>query len=70
MTKHKIGMVTRNIPHLIIVIFSDQVVKMKVLILCLDRHLFSVVSGNRYLPRGSKENVLSTTIIGNITMSR
>ena len=26
---------------------------------------FSVVIGNRYLPRGSKENVLSTTITGN-----
>ena len=34
--------------------------------------MFSVVSGNRYLPRGSKENILSITITGNVTtcMSR
>ena len=67
-------MVTRNTPHLVIVIFSDEVVKMKLerslkpsskmkfLLLCLDRYLVSMVSCNRYLPRGSKENVLSTTI--------
>ena len=36
----------------------------------MDRYLFCVVSGNRYLPRGSKENVLSATNTGNITMSR
>ena len=47
-----------------LVIFSDEVVKMKYLLLSLDRHVF------RYLPRGSKENVLSAIIIGNITMSR
>ena len=72
MTKHKVGMVTRTgiIPHPIIVILSDEVVKIKFLISCLDRYLFSVVSGNRYLPRSSKENVLSTTTTGNITMSR
>ena len=29
-----------------------------------------LVSGNRYLPRGSKEKVLSITITGNIIMSR
>ena len=33
-------------------------------------YLFSVLSGNRYLPRCSKENVLSITITGNVTMSR
>ena len=43
---------------------------MKFLLLCLDRYLFSVVSANRCLPRGSKENVLSTTFTRNITMSR
>ena len=56
--------------YLVIVIFSDDLVEIKFLLLCLDRYLFSVVSGNRYLPRGSKENVLSTTITGNITISR
>ena len=55
---------------LVIVIFSDARVKMKCLLLCLDRYLFSVVSGNRHLPRGSKENVLSTAITKNVTMSR
>ena len=39
MTKHKIGMVTRNAPHLVIVIFSDDTVKIEF----LDRHLFNVV---------------------------
>ena len=74
MTKHKIGMVTRNTPHPIIVVLSDEVVKISFLLICMDRYQFSVVSGNRsidtYLPRGSKENVLSTTITKNVTMSR
>ena len=70
MTKHKIGMDTRNTLHLVIVIFPDEVVKMKFLLLCLDRYLFSVVIDNRYQPRGSKETVLSTSNTGNITMFR
>ena len=54
MTKHKIGIVTRNTPPLVIVVFSDEVVKIKsreinFLLLYLNRYLFSVVSGNRYL---------------------
>ena len=61
--KAQIGMVTRNMPHLVIVIFSDEVVKLNFSLPCLDWYLFSVLSGNRYLPRGSRENVLSTTII-------
>ena len=32
---------------------------MNILLPRLDKYLFSVVSGNRYLPRDSKENVLS-----------
>ena len=44
MTKHSIGMVTRNTPCLEIVIFSDETVKMKFSLLCLDRYLFSVES--------------------------
>ena len=55
---------------MVIVILSDEVVKIKLLELCLDRYLLSVVSGNRYLLRGSKQNVRSTTIIRNVTMSR
>ena len=65
MTKNKIGMVTMKTP-----IFSDEVVKMNILLLCLDRYLFSVVSVNRYLLRDSKDNVLLTTITGTVTMSR
>ena len=70
MTKHKIGMVIRNTPYLVIVIFSDEVVKMNFLRLRLDRHLFNVVGCNRYLPGGSKENILSITITGNVTTFR
>ena len=29
-----------------------------------------MVTGNRYLPRGSKENALSTIITGNVTKAR
>ena len=68
MTKHKIGMVTRNVPHLVIVIFSDEVVKMKFLLIFLDRYLLNVVIDNRYVPRGNKENVLSIAITGNVTL--
>ena len=57
-------MVTKNTPCLVIVIFSDEVVKMNFLILLPDRYLFSVVSGNRYLPRGGKENVLFLLLLG------
>ena len=46
---------------------SDEVVKMKYVLLYLN---ISVLSSNRYLPRGSKENVPSFTITGNISMSR
>ena len=41
---------------------------MKFLLLCLDKYLFIVVSSNRYLSRGSKENALSTSITGNVTI--
>ena len=70
MTKHKIGMGTRNTLCLVIVIFSDEVVKMNFLLLCEDRYLFNVVSDNIYLNKGSKENVISTSITENIIMSR
>ena len=70
MTMYKIRMVTRNTTHLVIVIFSCEVEKMKFLLLCLDRNLFCVVSSNRYLPRGSNETILSVAITVNITISR
>ena len=44
--------------------------KMKFLFLPLDRYLFRVASDNRYLPSGSKENVLSMTVIGYVTVYR
>ena len=70
MRKHKIGKVTRNTPHLLIVILSDEAVKMIFLLLCLDRYLFSVLPLGRYLLPLTKENVLSTTITLNVTMCR
>ena len=63
-------LVTKNISCLVIDIFSDKVVKLKFLLLPLDGNLFSVVTGNRYLPRGGQENVFSITITRNLTMSR
>ena len=40
------------------------------LLLHLDGSLLSVVNGNTYVPRGSKENVISITITGNVSVSR
>ena len=46
----------------------DEVVKMKFVLdldlLPVGRYLFNMVSGNRYLPKGSNGNVLSVTITG------
>ena len=55
-------MVTRNTSYLIIVVLSDEV--------CLDRYIFSMVGNNRYLLRSGKENVLSTAITADVTMTR
>ena len=57
-----------NIAHLDIFIFSDEVGKMYFILICLDRYMYNVVIGNRYLLRGSKENVVSITISGNVNM--
>ena len=54
----------------VIVIFSDEVVQMNFLLLCLDKYLFCLTLGNTYLPRGSKENVGFNNIIENVTMCR
>ena len=70
MPKSKSAMVTRDALWLAIDIFPDEVEKNKLLLLHLDGYLFSVARGNRYLPRGKKENVLSTTIVGNVSVSR
>ena len=63
-------MVTRDILYLKIVMLLDIVVKNKFPLLSVDWYLFRVVTGNRYLPRGSKENALYITITGNVSISR
>ena len=63
-------MVASDALCLAIDIFLDEVGKMKFLLLHLDGYLFSVAHDNRYLPRGSNENVLSITIVGNVSGSR
>ena len=39
-------------------------------ILCLGRHLFSVVHGSRHSSKGVKENVISITIPENVSVER
>ena len=56
--KSKTSMVTRDILHLTIVTLVDVVVKKNFPLLPVDWYLFPVVTGNRYLPRGSNENAL------------
>ena len=70
MTKSKTSMVTREILHLTIDTFLDVVVKNNFPLLPVDWYLFRVVSGNRYLPRGSNENTLYITSTGNVSVSR
>ena len=43
---------------------------MKLPLLQLGRYLFSEVSGNRYLPRGSNGNALCIAITGNVSVAR
>ena len=69
MTKSKSGMVTSNALCLAIDILPDEVGKSKFLLLHPDGYLFSVGHGNRYLPRGNKENVLFITIAGHESVS-
>ena len=63
-------MTTRDIPHLTIVTFLDAVVKNNFPLLSVVWYLFRVVSGNRYLPRGSNENTLCITSTGNVSVAR
>ena len=63
-------MVTWNILHLTIVAFLDVVVKKNFLLLPVDWYLFRVVTGNRYLTRGSNENALFITSTSNVSVSR
>ena len=50
----KSSVVTRDSPYLTTDIFLHAVVKMKFPLLSLVWYLFNVVSGNRFLTRGSK----------------
>ena len=63
-------MVTRYILHLTIDTFLDVVVKNDFPLLSVGGCLFRVVSGNRYLPRGSNENALYITGTGNVSITR
>ena len=70
MTKAKSGLVTRDALCLTIAKFSVEVGKKTFLLLHRYEYLFSVAHGIRYLPRGCKENVLSITIAGKVSVSR
>ena len=58
-------MITRDILHFTIVTFLDVVVPL----LTVDWYLFQVVTGNRYLPRGSNEHAIFITSPGNGSIS-
>ena len=70
MTKSKSSMVTKDILYLTIDTFLDIVVKSNFPLLSAGWYLFRVVSGNRYLPRGSNENTLCITSTGNVSVGR
>ena len=57
-------MVTRDSPYLTTDIFLHTVEKKKFPLLSLVRYLFKVVSGNRYVTRGSNGNTVSITMTG------
>ena len=51
-----------------VTLFLDEVVKLTFVLLPLDMYLFSGVSDNKNLLRGSNGNVLSITITGNVSV--
>ena len=59
-------MVTRDTPYLTTDIFLDVVVTNKIPLLSIVWYLFSMVSANRYLTRGSNRSGLSITTTGNV----
>ena len=63
-------MVTKDILHLTKVTFLDVVVKKNFPLLPIDWYLFQVVTGNRYIPRGSNENSLFINSTGNVSVTR
>ena len=62
-------MVTRDTPYPTTEKFLDVAVKQNVHY-SLVWYKFNRVSGNRYLTRGSKRNILSITVTGNVSVSR
>ena len=70
MTKSNSSMVTGDVLHLTIDTFLDEVVKKNFPLLSVGWYLFRVVSGNRYLSRGSNKNVLCITSTGNVFAAR
>ena len=70
MTKSKTTIVTRDILYLAIDTFLDVVIKKNSPLLSVGRYLFGVVTGNRYLPRGSNGNALYITDTGNVLVAR
>ena len=70
MTKSKTSMVTRDILYLTIVTLLDVVVKSNYPLLSVGWYLFWVVTGNRYLPRGSNENSLCSSVTGSVSVAR
>ena len=63
-------MVTGDILHLTIDIFLDVVVKNDFPLLSVGWYLVRVVTGNRYLPRGSNKNALYITSNSNVSVAR
>ena len=63
-------MITGYILHLTIDTFLDVVMKNDFPLLSVGWDLFRVVTGNRYLPRGSNKNVLYITSTGNVSVAR
>ena len=66
MIKSKKSMIAGYILHLTIDTSLDVVVKNDIPLLSAGWYLFRVVSGNRYIPRGSNENALCITSISNV----
>ena len=63
-------MVTRDILYLTIDTLLDVEVKKNFPLLYVGWYLFRVMSGIRYLPRGSNENALYITSTGNVSVAR
>ena len=63
-------MVTRDILYLTIDTLLGVVVEKNFPLLSVGWYLFRMMSGNRYLPRGSNENALYITNTGNVFVAR